>query len=77
MSEDQIAEIVEALGGLLGLLKTADRRDRAEIYSRIGLRMTYRPDTETVLAEVVSNDLDCVPKWCPRGDLNPHALYGH
>lgn len=41
MSEDQIAEIVEALGGVPGLLKKADRRDRAEIYSRIGPRTTY------------------------------------
>jgi site-specific DNA recombinase len=67
LSEDQVAEVVEALGGLLGLLKKADRRDRAEMYSRIGLRMTYRPGTETVLAEVVSNDLDHVPKWWSEG----------
>ena len=77
MSEDQIAEIVGALGGLMTLLKQADTRDRAEIYSRVGLRMTYRPGTETVLAEIVSSDLDGVPMRCPRGDLNPHALYGH
>jgi site-specific DNA recombinase len=68
MNEDQIAVIVEALGGLLGLLKGANRSDRAEIYSRIGLRMTYRPGTETMLAEVVSSDLDGVPTWCPRTD---------
>ena len=70
MSEDQIAEIVEALGGLMTLLKQADLRDRAEVYSRVGLRMTYRPGTETVLAEVVSSDLDGVPMRCPRGDTN-------
>ena len=76
MSEDQIATIVDAFGGLLGLLKRADPQDRAEIYTRIGLEMIYRPGTETVIAEVRSK-IDRVPTWCPRGDLNPHALYGH
>ena len=73
MSEEQIAAIVDALGGLLGLLRRADQPDRAEIYTRIGLQMTYRPGTETVLAEVRSKDIDRVPVMCPEGDLNPHA----
>jgi hypothetical protein len=51
MSGEQIGAMVEALGGLLGLLRLAEPRDRAEIYSRLGLRMTYRPGT--------------VPVWCP------------
>ena len=70
MSEDQVAAIVEALGGLLGLLKQAEKQDRAEIYSRLGLRMTYRPGTETVLAEIVSTNLDRVGDVCPRIDVN-------
>ena len=73
MTEDQIAAIVDAFGGLLGHLKRADQQDRAEIYTRIGLEMTYRPGTETVIAEVRSNEINRVPVWCPRGDLNPHA----
>ncbi len=71
MSEQQIAAIVDALGGLIGLLKKADQHDRAEIYSRMGLQMTYRPGTETVLAEVRSKNIDRVPVMCPEGDLNP------
>jgi site-specific DNA recombinase len=73
MSEEQLAAVVDAFGGLLGLLRKAEQADRAEIYTRIGLQMTYRPGTETVLAEVRSNDLDRVPVMCPEGDLNPHA----
>jgi site-specific DNA recombinase len=73
MSEEQLAAIVDAFGGLLGLLRRADQHDRAEIYTRIGLQMIYRPGTETVLAEVRSKDLDRVPVMCPEGDLNPHA----
>ena len=73
MSEERIAAIVEALGGLLGLLRRADQHDRAEIYSRIGLQMQYRPGTGTVLAEIRSTEVDHVPVMCPEGDLNPHA----
>ncbi|GID32905.1 recombinase family protein [Paractinoplanes brasiliensis] len=73
MSEERIAAIVEALGGLLGLLRRADLDHRAEIYSRIGLQMQYRPGTGTVLAEIRSTDVDRVPVMCPEGDLNPHA----
>jgi site-specific DNA recombinase len=69
MSEDQIAAIVDAFGGLLGVLKRADPQDRAEIYTRIGLEMTYRPGAGTVIAKVRSK-IDRVPTWCPRGELN-------
>jgi site-specific DNA recombinase len=70
MSEEQLAAIVDAFGGL-GLLRRADQHDRAEIYTRIGLQMTYRPGTETVLAEVRPKDLDRVPVMCPEPELNP------
>jgi hypothetical protein len=46
MSEDQLAAVVDAIGGLLGLLRRADQHDRAEICARIGLQMIYRPGTE-------------------------------
>jgi hypothetical protein len=42
MTEAEIQAVVDALGGLLGLLRDADARDRAEIYSRVGLQMRYR-----------------------------------
>ena len=56
----------EALGGLLSLLRRADQRDRAEIYTRIGLQMQYRPGTETVLAAIRSTTVDRVPVMCPE-----------
>jgi site-specific DNA recombinase len=67
MTEEQIAKIVEGLGGLLGLLHSAHPMDRAEIYARLGLRMTYRPGVETVVAEVISSTIDGVLDVCPRG----------
>ncbi|GGQ84081.1 hypothetical protein GCM10010166_62910 [Couchioplanes caeruleus subsp. azureus] len=75
MGEEQIAAIVDAFGGLLGLLRQADQQDRAEIYTRLGLQMIYRPGTETVLAEVRSTEIDRVPVWCPRTDtLAAHTV---
>jgi hypothetical protein len=68
MSEAQIQTIVEALGGLLGLLRNAEPSDRAEIYTRVGLQMTYQPGSETVLAQVTSKSFDGVVYVCPRSN---------
>jgi site-specific DNA recombinase len=73
MSDDQLDAIAEAFKDLLGLLRGADPRDRAELYSRIGLRMTYQPGPETVMAEVCTPADLRVFDMCPEGDLNPHA----
>lgn len=75
LNEDQIAAIVDGLGSLLGVLREADPRDKAELYSRIGLRMTYKPGAKTLKAEIVSSDLGRVLNVCPRGDLNPHLWH--
>ena len=78
MTSEQLDAIADAFNDLFKLLRDANPRDKAELYSRIGLRLTYKPGPETVIAEVCTpaNDLR-VFDWCPRGDLNPHALYGH
>ncbi|MFC7279731.1 hypothetical protein ACFQS1_37720 [Paractinoplanes rhizophilus] len=68
MSEEQISEIVQGLGGLLKLLRQADPSDKAEIYSRLGLQLTYRPGTQTVIAEVVTSAIDGVNNMCPEID---------
>ncbi len=73
MPSDQLDAIAEAFSDLFTLLRDADPRDKAELYSRIGLRMTYRPGPETVIAEVVTPANARVFDWCPRGDLNPHV----
>jgi hypothetical protein len=54
MTDDQLDAIADAFAGLLALLRGANPRDRAELYSRIGLRMIYRPGPETVIVEVVT-----------------------
>jgi hypothetical protein len=71
LSTDQLDAIAEAFNDLFTLLRDADPRDKAELYSRIGLRMTYRPGPETVIAEVVTPANARVFNWCPRGGLEP------
>jgi hypothetical protein len=51
MSTDEIKAIVDALGGLLSVLREADPTDKAEAYRHLGLRLTYDHETQTVLAE--------------------------
>jgi site-specific DNA recombinase len=66
MSEEQISTIVQGLGGLLGLLRQADPSDKAEIYSRLGLQLTYRPGAQTLIAEVTTSAIDGVNSVCPE-----------
>jgi hypothetical protein len=65
-NEDQIAAVVDGLGSLLAVLREADPRDKAELYSRIGLKMTYKPGRKTLKAEIVSSDLGRVLNVCPE-----------
>jgi hypothetical protein len=52
MSEERIAAIVQALGGLLGLLRQANPARPRRDLQPIGPQMRYRPGTGTVLAEI-------------------------
>ena len=73
ITANQLDAIAEAFNELLIVLRDADPRDRAELYSRLGLRITYQPGPETLMAEVVTLADLRVFDMCPEGDLNPHA----
>ena len=75
MSEDEIRNLVEALGSILRVLRDADPADKACIYTELGLRLTYQPGRKTVIAEATAPAI-MYKTECPRGDLNPHALSG-
>ncbi|HEU5420199.1 MAG TPA: hypothetical protein VFV41_21085, partial [Streptosporangiaceae bacterium] len=60
MTREDIAAVVESLADLPGLLSAADPADKADIYTGIGLRLTYQPDPRSVLAEVRLGDQ---PHW--------------
>jgi site-specific DNA recombinase len=76
MTRDEITSLVTALGDVIRVLRNADPADKAEVYGRLGLTLTYHPGGKRVIAEV-RPDSGVYVRKCPRGDLNPHALYGH
>ena len=47
MTEDEIATLVTAAGSILDVLRHADGRDKAEVYRRLGLTLTYHADPNT------------------------------
>jgi site-specific DNA recombinase len=46
MSPEKIATIVRDLADLITVIRNADPADKAEIYTRPGLRLTYQPGEE-------------------------------
>jgi len=48
MTQDEIMNLVTELGGIMRALKDADPADKAEIYRRIGLTLTYHPQEKRV-----------------------------
>jgi hypothetical protein len=52
MSRDEIASIVSTFCDVLTVLRDADPADKAEIYTQLGLRLTYQPSGRIVRTEV-------------------------
>ena len=73
---EEIATVITAINDVMAVLRDADPASKAELYGQLELRLTYHPAPRTVTARA---DLrrSCTELSCPRGDLNPHALYGH
>jgi hypothetical protein len=51
MTRDQLAALVSGLGHLLAVLATAAPEDKAAVYRRLGLRLTYDPARRVVTVE--------------------------
>ncbi len=75
MTRDEITSLVKAVGDVMQVLKDADSADKAEVYSQLGLTLTYHPNEKRVVGE--ARPAIMYVGACPRGDLNPHALNGH
>jgi len=60
LTRDQIAKAVSELSNLLGVLRHASPEDKAEIYTRARLRLTYQPHHQTVHAKA---RLSPEPHW--------------
>jgi hypothetical protein len=50
MTAEEIRSLVASLGTILTVLRDADPQDKAEIYRGIGLRLTYHPAEDKVIA---------------------------
>ncbi|HEX7133310.1 MAG TPA: zinc ribbon domain-containing protein [Iamia sp.] len=57
LTSDDIAALLDELGGMETVLAEAEPRDKAAIYASLGLRLTYQPDKRVVVATA---DLDRV-----------------
>ncbi|WP_139342489.1 zinc ribbon domain-containing protein [Protofrankia sp. BMG5.30] len=76
MTEQEIYDMVTAVGDIVAVLTAADPTDKAKIYTQLGLHLTYEPGAHRVIAEAKPHAI-MYERECPRGDLNPHALRGH
>ena len=47
LTHDQVRGALTAAGGLVGLLKTADRTQRAKLYTELGLAIDYQREAAT------------------------------
>ena len=52
LTREEISTIVDELGNLSAVVRTADPKSKADLYGRMGLRLTYRPDTRKVEAQI-------------------------
>jgi site-specific DNA recombinase len=57
-ADGQIDAIATAYGKLLGRLQHAEPHHKADLYSRLGLRMTHRPGPHTINLEIAPSDLE-------------------
>jgi hypothetical protein len=49
LTRDEITSLVTALGDVMRVLRDADPADEAEVYSRLGLTLTYHPEGKRVI----------------------------
>jgi hypothetical protein len=56
MTASEINSVVTAIGSILDVLREVDPADKAKIYSGVGLRLTYRPARNAVIAEEAYGD---------------------
>jgi len=66
MTRDEITSLVQAIGDVMQAIKDADPADKAEIYSQLGLTLTYHPNEKRVVAEARPASIMYVGA-CPRG----------
>jgi hypothetical protein len=64
LTEEEIAAMMIAIGDLRRALRSADPKDKGEVYGQLGLRLTYEPARNAVIAQAQLGR-SCT-KVCPR-----------
>jgi len=67
MTRLEISDLVAALGDIITVLTHADPADKAEIYTQLGLHLTYEPGAHRVIAKTKPKR-SCTKGTCPRGE---------
>jgi hypothetical protein len=79
MTTEEINNLVATIGNILAVLRDADPADKAQIYTNLGLRLTYQPGQNKVIAEAAPPAI-MYEGSCPRGTRPPgcstHAQHG-
>jgi hypothetical protein len=73
MSADEIGQLVQGLGDIVRVLAGADPADKAEVCSRLGLHLTYRPESPEVIAEARPAAI-MYKSQCPEGESDPNYM---
>ena len=53
LGPDEVAVVVDGLGGLLDVLRTADANDKCELYRELGVSITYQHPERVVVIEAM------------------------
>jgi DNA invertase Pin-like site-specific DNA recombinase len=75
MSQHDIGELIQALGNIPAVLATATPEDKAQLYSQLGLHLTYEPAQRLIRAETRINPHSWGYGSCPRRDLRTNHPY--
>ncbi|GAA1802304.1 hypothetical protein GCM10009682_25170 [Luedemannella flava] len=52
LNTEEITELLNRLGNMITVLEQAQPEHKMEVYRALGLKLTYRPETQTVHAEI-------------------------
>jgi hypothetical protein len=70
MTRDEIAAVVTALGALARVVQAADPADKADIYAKLRLTLTYQLEEKLVQA-IIKTGLDVYKGFVSEGGLEP------
>ncbi|MEU6646191.1 recombinase family protein [Saccharomonospora sp. NPDC046836] len=71
LATSDIDTLIHELGDLRTVIDQANPDDKADVYRKLGLALTYRPGKHEVRAEIALDAHMWGYGLCPRGDLNP------